>query len=124
MEVKTVTVTHRSTYDNMKLIERDMLLIAKYPSPDNALTRKIEDSEKVVWVSKGSPNWWNRMWSGMLVPGKGSYVIFEIEEHRLRKPNGLLKRYFAWWITGYAQLVIEGDVKIPMNAEFRFKEGY
>lgn len=116
-----VLVTHRGTIDNIRKIQRDMIIKANYPTPDNKLMRLIEDKNEVVWVSKGKPNPWNMIWSGMCGKRDKACVIFEIESNRLRKPNGIMKRMFSGWIFGKAQLVIDGDVKIPGNAIFKYK---
>ncbi|WP_400154863.1 hypothetical protein [Bacillus thuringiensis] len=77
----------------------------------------MEDSEKVVWFSKGKPSCWNKAMLGMFGKRGEASVTFEIEENRLRKPNEIIKKWF-----GDTQLVIEGDVKITENAVFKFNE--
>ncbi|WP_142413048.1 hypothetical protein [Hathewaya massiliensis] len=83
--------------------------------------KKIEDSEKVVWVTKGEPNFINRYFSGMSGKRGEASVTFEIEETRVRKANGLGKRIFGGKLLLCSQLVIEGDVQIPKDARFKFK---
>ncbi len=99
----------------MKLIQQTMLLKANYSST-NKFRLKIEEKNKVVWISIGKPNLWNLINSGMIFSSEAS-VTFEIEENRVRKPSGILKRFF-----GKSQYVIDGDVNLPLGAEFRFKD--
>ncbi|WP_088293982.1 hypothetical protein [Bacillus mycoides] len=117
MKLKKITVTHRGTYESIKQKQKNMMLPANYSIQNNSFLRLCEDIEKVVWVSKGKPSWWNKVMSGMLGKKGKASVTFEIEENRLREPNGIIKKWF-----GGTQLVIEGDVKIPENAVFRFNE--
>ncbi|MEW4206774.1 hypothetical protein Q0O28_28670 [Bacillus thuringiensis] len=117
MKSKKITVTHRGTYGSIKQKQKNMMLPANYPIPNNSFWRLWEDNEQVVWFSKGKPSWWNKLMSGMVGKRGEASVMFEIEENRLRKPNGIIKKWF-----GYTQLVIEGDVKIPENAVFKFNE--
>lgn len=118
---KKITVTHRGTLKSIKKKQDKMLLKANYPVSNNWVTRKLEDDKKVVWVSKGQPNWYNKMWSGMARKRGEASITFEIDETKVRKPSGL-KRIFSCACFGRAQLVIDGDVIIPDNAIFKFKE--
>jgi hypothetical protein len=114
--MKNILVTHRSSIENMRKIQSSMLLKANYTSK-NKFRQMLEDKNKVVWVSKGKSNWWNRINSGMYTAEAS--VTFEIEKSLVRKPNGIIKRLF-----GKSQLVIDGDVVLPLDAKFFFKKEY
>lgn len=112
--MKKIKVTHRSTNEKMLLIQQSMLLKAGYTSK-NRWRLQLEEMNRVVWVSLGNSTLWNRINSGMLF--SEASVTFEIDESRVRKPNGLIKR-----LLGKSQRVIDGDFDIPSNAKFIFKE--
>lgn len=118
--MELITVTHRSTIENIKNLQKSMYLKANYPIPDNYLMRLLEDNKKVIWISLGQPNFWNRMWSGMIGKRGDAYIIFEVPRSKVRKPNGI-KRIFSYKIFAQAQYVIEDDIFIPKNAEFIYK---
>lgn len=117
-----VIVTHRGTIESIMEKQRDMKLRANYPMPNCKIMRLLEDNKKVVWVSKGEPNWVNKILSGMVGKKGEAYITFEIEEARLRKPNGILKHMFGYKLFRESQLVIEGDVDIPRDARFSGNE--
>lgn len=49
--------------------------------------------------------------------GKAS-ITFELDSRLVKKPNGLIKRFF-----GKAQIVIEEDVPIPDNVIVKWEGG-
>lgn len=117
-----ITVTHRGTAESIRNKQNNMKLEANYPNPDSKLLRLLEDRNKVVWVSLGKPNLWNKISSGMYFKRDEACIVFEIERDKVRKPNGIGKRIFGCWIFGKAQLVIDGDVGIPHDAIFIYKK--
>lgn len=112
--MKKIKVTHRSTNEKMLKIQQSRFLKSGYTSK-NRWRSRLEETNSVVWVSLGKPTLWNGVNSGMLF--SEASVTFEIDESLVRKPNGFIKRLF-----GKSQRVIDGDVAIPSNAKFIFKE--
>ena len=112
--MKKIKVTHRSTNEKMLMIQQSLLLKSGYTSKKK-WRLQLEETNSVVWVSLGKPTFWNGINSGMLF--SEASVTFEIDKSRVRKPNGFIKRFF-----GKSQCVIDGDVIIPSNAKFTFKE--
>lgn len=94
-----------------------MKLEAHFPIPDKKLIRLLEDRNPVVWVTLGKPNFWNKLFSGMVGEKDEACVIFKIDKSRVRKPNGLFKIIFSTWIFGKSQCVIDGDVDLNKDAE-------
>ncbi|MBY6846731.1 hypothetical protein HYI19_18225 [Clostridium botulinum] len=121
MKNKKIIVTHRGTKESISKKQKEMILRANYPIPNNQITRFCEDRNKVVWVSSGKPNFWNKLWSGMVGKKDEACIIFKIDKSRVRKPKGILKRMYATWFFGKAQMVIDGDVIIPKDATFIYK---
>lgn len=107
----SIWITHRGTNESIIQKLDQGYLPANYPRPNNAFTRFTEHSEKAVWVSEGRPNIYNRIFSGMIGKRGEASITFEVPANIVKKPNGLLKRWF-----GKAQRVIESDVAIPNNA--------
>lgn len=121
MKNKKITITHRGTNESIKEKQKSMILRANYPIPNNKFTRFLDDKNKVVWVSAGKPNFWNKLWSGMVGKKDEACIILKIDKSRIRKPKGILKRIYGTWFFGKAQMVIDGDVIIPKDAEFIYK---
>ncbi|WML35334.1 hypothetical protein [Clostridium sp. OS1-26] len=116
-----ITVTHRGTKESISKKQNEMLLRANYPTTDNIFMRYIEDRNRVVWVSMGRPSILNMIWSGMVGKRNEACIIFKIDKSRLRRPNGICKWMYGTWLFGKAQMVIDGDVIIPEDAEFKYK---
>ncbi|TYQ13252.1 UNVERIFIED_CONTAM: RHS repeat-associated protein [Acetivibrio alkalicellulosi] len=112
-----VTITHRGTNESIALKVEQGVLKANYPRPNNVITRQLEHSKPVVWVSQGKPTFWNRMWSGMAGKRGEASVTFKVNKSVIKKPDGWFKRWF-----GNPQRVIEQDVNIPKDAIVRYKE--
>ena len=114
----TTTVTHRGTNENIAKKLQQGYLPANYPNPNNAVTRAIDHSKPAVWVSEGKPNLFNRIFSGMVGKRGEASITFEVDSSLLKKPNGLIKRFF-----GKAQRVIEADVPIPDDVIIKWGGG-
>lgn len=112
-----VTVTHYGRVDSIKEKQKNMKLPANHPIPNTKFARYIEDNRKVVWVRKGKAKPYDFLFTGMAGAKAKARVEFEIEEERLEYPNGKLKRF---WGKKF-QKVIVGDVEIPKDARFYFK---
>jgi RHS repeat-associated protein len=106
-----VTITHRGTPESIARKVAQGNLPSNLPRPNNALTRLLDHPRSAVWVSEGSPTWWNRLWSGMVGRRGSASISFEVPRNTVQSPSGWLKRWF-----GRSQRVIEQDVPIPPNA--------
>ena len=113
-----VTVTHYGRIESIKEKQKAMKLPANYPIPNNRFMRFIEDNRKVVWVRKGKAKPYDFLFTGMAGKRAKARVEFEIEEERLEWPNGKIKCFWGYKF----QKVIVGDVEIPNDARFYYKD--
>ena len=114
---KTI-ITHRGTNESIAQKLQQGYLPANYPNPNNKVTRALDHSKPAVWVSEGKPTLFNRTFSGMLGKRGEASITFEIDSTLLKKPDGLIKRFF-----GKAQRVIEGDLPIPDDVIIKWGGG-
>jgi|GEM_PF-2277725 len=112
-----ITVTHRGTNESILAKIKQGSLKANYPRPDLPITRLLEHSKPVVWVSEGRPTFWNRIWSGMVGKSGEASMSFKVPKSIVKKPDGWLKRWF-----GKSQRVIEQDITIPKDVIVRYKQ--
>lgn len=114
----TILVTHRGTSENIAKKLQNGYLPTNYPNPNNAVTRALDHNKPAVWVSEGKPNLFNRIFSGMIGKRGEASITFELDSRLVKKPNGLIKRFF-----GKAQRVIEEDVPIQDNVIVKWGGG-
>lgn len=114
----TTLVTHRGTNENIAKKLQQGYLSANYPNPNNIITRTLDHNKPAVWVSEGKPNLFNRIFSGMIGKCGEASITFEVDTSQVKKPNGIIKRFF-----GKAQRVIEEDVPISDNVIIKWGGG-
>ena len=98
-------VTHRGTNEHIEEILNQGYIKAYEP---RTKADEIKDhSKKAVWF--------NIIFSGMVGKRGEASVTFEVDSSLLKRPNGILKRWY-----GRIQRVIEEDVSIPQNVVVKF----
>jgi len=100
-----IILTHRGTNENIKNKIQTKCIPANYPIINNWFIRNLlEHKNKAVWVSVGNPNWWNKIWSGMMGERGEAYIVFHYDKQKVISPSGLKK------IFGKSQKIIEEDI--------------
>lgn len=111
---KRVRVMHRATIESLSKKQKEQMLVAYPPYPNNLVNRVMDGKDKVVWVSRMSmfPNIKilndlnlsvTLFASGLAGTSKTSYVVFWIDKDALKIPRsikvwGLLSVYLVFFI--------------------------
>lgn len=111
---KRVRVMHRATSESLAKKQKEQMLVAYPPHPNNHFNCVMDGKDKVVWVSRMSifPNikilnnvnlLVTLFASGLVGTSKTSYVVFWIDQDALKIPKsikvwGLLIVYLVFFI--------------------------
>lgn len=105
--LKKIVVHRFRNKENAIKILTECTLKSKTSFPYKIINKFVDHEKKCIWVSEGSANIYNLIWSGMIQYGiKLPYIEFEYDAILIKRPTGI-KRFF-----GKYQCVIESDIDL------------